>query len=69
MNPQTKIKYGGGAKYQTYEERIECKYAPLDMRDSLIIDDIVSMYKYENTTNLLKNYNPDIFQIVKSKTY
>lgn len=39
------------------------------MRDSLIIDDIVSMYKYENTTNLLKNYNPDIFQIVKSKTY
>lgn len=69
MHPETKIKYGGGAKYKTYEERVNGAEEPLDMRDEQIKEDIVNMYRFENTYNLFTHDCQSLFDIVMSKTY
>jgi hypothetical protein len=58
INPINKIKYGIGAKYSSYEERL----AHIDektIEQKNINDLIVSMYHYENTTDLSKIENID----------
>jgi hypothetical protein len=67
MNPITNIKYGIGAKYQTYEERIaHSDEKPID--SSEITNYIVSMYNYENTHDLTINNDLVYFNTVKCLT-
>ena len=68
INPETKIKYGIGAKYETWEERIKhlSTEKPIEMKE--INHHIVSMYHYENTTDLSKEKNNEYFDTVKNLT-
>jgi hypothetical protein len=69
INPISKIKYGIGAKYSSYEERIKyLKEKPIEQKE--INDLIISMYHYENTTDLSKINDVDqsYFTNVKNLT-
>lgn len=67
INPETKIKYGIGAKYESYNERIKhLDETPIEMKE--INNHIVSMYHHENITDLTKEKNEQYFNIVKSLT-
>lgn len=69
INPINKIKYGIGAKYNTWEERIaHMEEKPIEQKN--INELIVSMYHYENTTDLSKTDNIDqsYFDSVKNLT-
>lgn len=69
IDPLSKIKYGIGAKYSSYKERIEhMEEKPIAIKE--INDLIVSMYHYENTTDLSKinNINYSYFDNVKNLT-
>lgn len=69
IDPSTNFKYGIGAKYKTYEERYaHADLNPVDMRDSKIITDIVTMYNFENTHNLLEDDVSEFYNRVAELT-
>ncbi len=62
MIPETKMKYGGGARFSSYEERMQHPgIEPIDMRDPCRIGEVVKMYHAENTLDM----NQDLFDYSK----
>jgi len=56
MNPETKFKYGIGARFSTYEERMKhSDIEPIDMRHPIQKDEIVRMYNFENNNDMSEN--------------
>lgn len=68
MHPETKIKYGIGAKYGTYEGRAASCEEPIDMLNPRISADIVHMYRFENTHDLTVNDPAALYDAVRINT-
>lgn len=66
VSPESRIKYGIGAKFETYEERIACSSQPTELVN--LNEAIVKMYHYENTNDLSVSKDNTYFEEVKSQT-
>lgn len=56
MIPDSKFKYGIGAKFSTYEERMKnIDIKPINMRDSIQNIEIVKLYNFKNRNDMSVN--------------